>query len=65
LVHGQAFISTTVMDRWADWPMLLSGIKVNKDRSAVTLEMKRSEEEGTFWIFRVESEQRVPFREVM
>lgn len=57
--NGEAFVSTVVKDRWADWSLAQAGVKGGNE---VTLEMMR--EKDTMWIYAVDGEKRIPLREV-
>ncbi len=59
--QGEAYVSTVVADRWADWSLVQAGIR---DGKAVTLELERDGKEGTLWIYVVDGEKRIPVREV-
>ena len=69
--QGEAYVSTVTKDRWADWSLVETGIRVvgagegGVQEKEVTLEMERNVEEGTLWIYVIgEGGKRVPVREV-
>ena len=59
--QNEAYVSTVVADRWADWSLVQTGFRDGKE---VTLEFERNKAEETLWIYVIDGEKRVPIREV-
>lgn len=55
---GKVNVSTVSKDRWADWSL----VRATGDEA--TLEIERSPEEGTLWVYAGEGADRIPLREV-